>query len=387
MNSVLVIIEKILYVYFAISVIYILIFSLASIPGKIFRYEKSRKKLGFLILIPAYKEDKVISATVDSLLDQQYDKEKYLICVISDGMKAETNESLREKGINVLEAPSPLGTKANALKFALYGADKVYEGYDYIVILDADNVVEQDFLDRINDAARGGAKAIQCHRRAKNLNTSVALLDAVSEEINNSVFRKGHVRLGLSSALIGSGMAFEFGLFSRNVSKLSTAGEDKELERLLLKEGIYIEYLDYVNVYDEKVQNEKSFYNQRRRWIASQVNILRTSVKDIPGAIFSGNIDLLDKILQWMMPPRVILLGFLVIASLAGLFFIPYYPFRWAILLLLLLLSFAAAIPDRFITVKNLKALFRLPLLFLLMILNFFRIKGAKDKFIHTKKG
>ena len=49
--------------------------------------------------------------------------------------------------------------------------------------------------------------------RTKDTNTAV--LDAVSEEINNSIFRKGHTRLGFSSGLSGSGMAFEYDLFKR----------------------------------------------------------------------------------------------------------------------------------------------------------------------------
>jgi hypothetical protein len=50
--------------------------------------------------------------------------------------------------------------------------------------------------------------AVQGHRTAKNTNNSWAILDAISEEINNNIFRKGHRVLGLSSAIIGSGMAF-----------------------------------------------------------------------------------------------------------------------------------------------------------------------------------
>ena len=37
---------------------------------------------------------------------------------------------------------------------------------------------------------------------------------------------------------------------------LQTAGEDKELELLLLKQRIYIEYLDHVPVYDEKTSQK-----------------------------------------------------------------------------------------------------------------------------------
>ena len=32
----------------------------------------------------------------------------------------------------------------------------------------------------------------------KNMNTDIALLDAAIEEMNNSIFRKGHIRLGFS---------------------------------------------------------------------------------------------------------------------------------------------------------------------------------------------
>jgi hypothetical protein len=34
------------------------------------------------------------------------------------------------------------------------------------------------------------------------MNTDVAVLDAASEEINNSIFRSGHIALGFSSPLL-----------------------------------------------------------------------------------------------------------------------------------------------------------------------------------------
>ncbi|MFQ8804838.1 MAG: glycosyltransferase family 2 protein [Alistipes indistinctus] len=123
------------------------------------------------------------------------------------------------------------------------------------------------------------------HRRAKNLHTDTALLDAVSEEINNSIFRKGHVALGVSSALIGSGMAFDYNWFCNNITQVSSAGEDKELEVLLLKQGIFIEYLDDVEVLDEKTAGSRAFYNQRRRWLAAQWYSLKAAVRDLPGAV------------------------------------------------------------------------------------------------------
>ena len=83
----------------------------------------------------------------------------------------------------------------------------------------------------------------------------MAVLDAISEEINNHIFRKGHRVLGLSSAIIGSGMAFRYNYF-KNLMLTVTAvgGFDKEIELKMLKEGRTIEYLDDAVVLDEKVQ-------------------------------------------------------------------------------------------------------------------------------------
>lgn len=122
----------------------------------------------------------------------------------------------------------------------------------------------------MNRAYDFGLPAIRARRTCKNLNTDVAMLDAVSEEINNGIFRSGHNAVGLSASLSGSGMAFDAGWFRRNVRQLQTAGEDKELETMLLRQNIHIGYLQYLPVYDEKTQKTTNIKNQRKRWIAAQ---------------------------------------------------------------------------------------------------------------------
>ena len=62
---------------------------------------------------------------------------------------------------------------------------------DIVMILDADNIMAPGCLEKVNAAFHAGYQAIQCHRTAKNKNTSVALLDAMSEEININLFRRG----------------------------------------------------------------------------------------------------------------------------------------------------------------------------------------------------
>lgn len=145
----------------------------------------------------------------------------------------------------------------------------------------------------MNDALDSGIQAVQAHRTAKNRDTDTAVLDAASEEVNNSIFRRGHVALGFSSALIGSGMAFDYKWFRENIACCTTSGEDKELEALLLRQGIYIDYLDDVRVLDEKVQGEGAYYNQRRRWIAAQFYALSSAVRQLPGSNPLGEYGLL----------------------------------------------------------------------------------------------
>ncbi|MEG1611434.1 MAG: glycosyltransferase family 2 protein, partial [Alistipes sp.] len=127
------------------------------------------------------------------------------------------------------------------------------------------------------------------------------------------------------------------------------------------------------------------FYNQRRRWLAAQVGALTRGIRDLPKALFDGNWDYADKLVQWMLPPRVLLLGFILLCALCTTFLMPLWSIRWWFLLLLLAFALAFATPDEQMDKPLRRALRRLPILFLLMVANLFRLRGAGHKFIHTQ--
>ena len=266
LSEIIHIMEYTLYIYLSVSVGYIVLFSAASHFFKQKKYPATTVRQRFIILVPAYKEDAVIHACVTSVLRQTYPAELYDLIVISDHMRPETNASLRKERIGLIELHEKESSKAKALRIA---AETITDQpYDYVLILDADNLISPCYLQELNKAVSQGIKAIQTHRKAKNMNTDIALLDAAIEEMNNSIFRKGHIRLGFSSALTGSGMAFDFRWFVRNIIHTHSTGEDKELEELLLRQGIHIEYIDTLETLDEKVRQPDALRNQRRRWIA-----------------------------------------------------------------------------------------------------------------------
>ena len=383
-QEVLYIFEYICWILASIAVAYPLIYSLASLGTRKSYYPTANKQHKFAILFPAYQEDRVILPVVESYLQHHSPQELYKVIVISDHMQETTNERLAQLPITLLKANYENSSKAKALNFAMdhFGRDE----FDAVVILDADNIVDTNFLLEINKVFDAGVQAIQAHRTAKNRNTDIAVLDGLSEEVNNSIFRRGHVRLGISSALIGSGMIFNYQWFHDNVKHLVTTGEDKELEVLLLKQRIFIEFLDEVYVYDEKTQGEKGFYNQRRRWLATQFAQWGRVFKDLPQAILSGNIDYSDKLIQWMLPPRLILFGgIIVMGSIMQIIDWP-LALKWWALFLIMGVTLCLAIPDKLVDDRFKKSINKLPLLFIMMVVNLFRMKGMNKKFVNTEK-
>lgn len=377
-------IEYVCWIVAALIVAYPLFYTIVSLIRRDIRYPEARRQHRFAVLFPAYKEDLIIEDSIRSFLCQEYPRERFEIVVISDHMQNATNERLAQLPITLLKASYDNSSKAKALNLAVDSLPP--DKFDAVIILDADNIVDTNFLQEINKAMDAGVMAIQTHRTAKNRNTEIAILDGVSEEVNNTIFRRGHVRVGISSALIGSGMAFDYKWFRKNVAQLSSAGEDKELEALLLKQRIFIEFLDHVYVYDEKTQEEKGFYNQRRRWLATQFAQWGRVVRDLPKAILSGNIDYCDKLIQWMLPPRLILFGGIIIMGCIMQIVDCPLALKWWTLFILLGITLCLAIPDKMVDENFKKSIHKLPILFFMMVINLFRLKGANTKFVHTEK-
>lgn len=377
--------EIIVYTILALNTGYLLVFAIASKFYRQRSFPETPLHTKFVVLFPAYKEDKVIVSAVSSFLQQDYPSEFYDIIVISDQMSEETNEASRQLSARVLIADYTDSSKAKAMGLAMRATEDI--PYDAVIIMDADNTTEASFLSEINRAFQSGEKVIQAHRTAKNTHTDIAILDAASEEINNSIFRSGHIALGLSSALIGSGMALEAKWFRKHVHLLETAGEDKELEALLLKQRIHIEYMENVYVKDEKTQKREGIKNQRKRWIAAQFDSLGRALSDFPKELLHGNIDYCDKIFQWTLLPRIVLMFCVFCFTLVATIIHPFLSIKWWILAFALFFALFLAIPKRLLNKQLLKAIVQLPALALGIVGNLFHLKGVNKKFIHTEHG
>jgi len=383
-RAILHVLQLIILTYFTGASLYLMVFAIAGIFKRRDKKFPVTRKRHISIVIPAFMEDPVIIEGIRSALNQDYPLSSFTVILVADSFREETLIELRSLPITLIEAHFDFSTKAKSLQVSL--------GYlpahtDLVVVLDADNIMEDHFLEKINMGCESGFKVIQCHRIAKNTNTSFALLDAISEEINNNIFRAGHRVLGISSALIGSAMVFDANLFRHYIPQLSAIGGfDKELELMILREKVKIEYLQDAYVLDEKVQNANVFYKQRKRWIYAQFYFFgRDFIVSIWHLFAHGNVDYIDKTFQFSLPPRVMLLGIIILMNLLNLVVPnPQLQYYWLANLIMIFTTMIISVPKKYFSIKTLKAFFSLTKIFFLMFMIILKIKGTNKEFHHT---
>ena len=379
------IIASVIFIYLGVYSLYLFVFSVSGKLIKVKTPPRSAALSKFVIYICSYKEDEIILNSAASAITIDYPKELYHVCVIADSLQPATIEKLKQMPLQVLEVVFESSTKSKALHKAIANTS---EGFDAAIVFDIDNVAAPDFLYHINDYLQAGEKVIQGHRMAKNTNTSIAILDAISEEVNNHIFRKSQRVFNLSAAIIGSGMALEYQLFKDVMMQIDAVGGfDKEMGLKLTRNHIGVAYAEKAIIYDEKVSNPEIFKKQRRRWLSAQFNLLKTyGANGLTELLKRGNFDYFNEIYQTAILPRILMLGLMPFMLLIS-YFTPGIGPSWQIWLTATILCYIGiiiAIPTEFYNGKFLGALMRIPLIFFTMLMLLFKLKGANKKFIHT---
>ena len=384
--KVLFIVDGVLFALMAFTSLYLAVYAIASLFARRPDIPKTKRLNRFIVLIPAYKSDAVVERTVRSILGQTYPQRLFDVVVISDHQSEMTNFRLAQHPITLLTPNFKNSSKSKSLQFAINNLPQ-FKIYDIVVVLDADNIVLPEFLEELNAAYEyAGTKAIQVHRLSKNRDTSSAILDATFEEINNSIFRLGHVAIGMPSAIAGSGMAFDFNWFKDNITKISEALDDKELEALLLRQRIYIDYFDHILVFDEKTRSSSDFNRQRNRWVFTQFHSVIRNIRHLPHAIVNKQYDLIDKILQWLLVPRTIMMSVIILMSIV---LSPIYltlAIKWWVLAAFILFIFAVATPDYLVDNRWGRSFFIAPIIMFMSIIQVFSIISGKKRLINRNK-
>lgn len=379
-------IEYFILIYLTIQVVYLLFFS---IMGKITNkkiFPKASNLRKIRIFVPGYKEDSVIISTAKNILEQDYPSELFEVVIIADSFSEATLKTLNSLPIQVVEVYFEKSTKGKALQKAIEATQN--NPVDILLILDADNHIGTGFLHAVNNAFEAGFQAVQGHRTAKNSQTPFALLDACTEEINNHIFRRGHVAAGLPSALIGSGMAFDWQLFIELLTDIGeTSGEDKELEFRLMRLRKDVAFLDGEYVYDEKVAKTDVFSQQRSRWLATQVEFFEKYFMEGWIQLLKGNIAFFNKVFQTYLFPRVMLVAVLGLWILFCFFFATNLLIFSVVIFVALGIALLMGIPAKWYNKDLINAFLQIPVALISILKSALNIGKARKQFIHTPHG
>lgn len=222
----------------------------------------------FAVLIPAHDEESIIERLLTSLTALDYPPESYRICVIADNCTDRTAELARATGAAVYERSDDTQRgKGYALAWIFGQLAAEGRAYDAYVVLDADSVVEQDFLRALACGLATGAPALQASNAVLNVSESPSTaLRWLALTLMNHVRPLGRNRLGGSSTLTGNGMCLTHGLLQRHPWRAFGLAEDYQYYLSLVMDGERALYVPDARVRSTMPTTFQQMQSQDIRW-------------------------------------------------------------------------------------------------------------------------
>lgn len=233
------------------------------------KFKPAKNMHKYAICIAARNEEAVIGNLINSINRQDYPKELLTIFVVADNCTDNTAKIAREKGAVCYERFNDKDkTKGFALQFLFESIRKDYgiESFEGYFIFDADNLLEKDYISRMNDSFDAGEKIITSYRNTKNFDenwvaSTYALHWIRSVRINHrarSVFR-------LATNIQGTGFLFASELV-KNGWKYTSLTEDRAFTADAVAHGYKISFNNDAVFYDEQPTSVRIALRQRIRW-------------------------------------------------------------------------------------------------------------------------
>lgn len=219
----------------------------------------------FAILIAARNEEKVILDLIKSLNKQKYPKNLYKIYVILNNCTDNTKKVVLKTNANILEVNN-INSKGEALKYAYnyLSNDNTIDAY---VIFDADNIVDNNFLNSMNESLNSGYNVVQGFRDTKNINDNwLSSSYAIMYYIQGLFINKARFNLSKSAFLNGTGFMVRKSVIDKYGFNPKTITEDIEFTIMCAINNEKIAYNENALFYDEQVVNLRDSIKQRKRW-------------------------------------------------------------------------------------------------------------------------
>jgi 1,2-diacylglycerol 3-beta-glucosyltransferase len=264
----------------------------------------------FAVVVPAHNEEPVIGETLRSLGGLDYPGEMFDIVVVADNCTDRTAALARSAGAIVLERSTPdRRSKGHALRWAF---DQLLpQGYEAVVVCDADTVATKNLLETVNAAMDRGEQAVQCADLVRpNAASWSAEATRAGFLLYNVARPLGRRVLGCSAGLRGNGMAFTAETLRRVPWVAYSRAEDLEYGIILLLQGTRVWFAPDAAVYATMPADSANAETQRARWEGGRLPIIRRyGLRLLLEAMTRPSYPLLDAWIDLMTPALVNLVG------------------------------------------------------------------------------
>lgn len=248
---------------------------------RVFPTTKHRHR--YAIVIAARNEQTVLGDLLDSIRAQDYPAELVTTFVVADNCTDRTAAIARAHGAVCYERHDTLHcSKGYALEYLFDCIERDYgrQSFEGYFVFDADNLLEKDYISRMNEAFDAGERLVTSYRNTKNFSENaisfsygIHWLATVRSEHRARSF------LHLSTRLQGTGYLFDRALVKDGWHYTSLT-EDRELTAAAVCLGYRISYQDAAVFYDEQPSELRIALRQRQRWARGNLIVfLRTGGK------------------------------------------------------------------------------------------------------------
>lgn len=259
------------------------------------KFKKAKVKHKYAILIAARNEEKVIGNLLDSIAKQDYPRDLLTTFVVADNCTDSTAAIARKKGAICYERFNDQDkTKGFALEFLFNNIESDYginsfEGY---FIFDADNLLNTNFVSKMNDAFDSGEKIVTSYRNTKNFDENwIASTYALHWIRSSRTSHRARSYLGLATNIQGTGFLFANEIV-KNGWHYTSLTEDRALTADAVSNGYMISYQDEAIFYDEQPIKVKVALRQRLRWSKGHLLAFLESGPKLFKNIFKNNKNL-----------------------------------------------------------------------------------------------
>jgi cellulose synthase/poly-beta-1,6-N-acetylglucosamine synthase-like glycosyltransferase len=277
----------------------------------------------FAFVVPAHNEERGIAATVHSLLQVRYPRSLFDVVVVADNCTDKTAEQARIAGALSLERDdTKLRGKGYALSFAFNHL--LTKNYQAIVVVDADSIVTENFLELLDARLQLGESVIQAYDGLANPDASIlTYLFQVGNLIENKLYWEPKETLGLPIMLRGNGMCFSTEVLTTHPWSAFSIVEDTEYGLQLIQNAIPVHFAAEIGVYAIQPETLEQAFEQRVRWASGNATITKgRAFKLIQKGLQEKNKALIDIGIGLIVGSRPLLIVLnvllIVMALLAG---------------------------------------------------------------------